>query len=236
MDLEIIYQDKNLAAINKPAGLLTHPTAAAGEEKEKTLTDLLIKKFPEIKNVGDDPKTRPGVVHRLDKDTSGIIVIARNQEYFEYLKNLFQTKDIQKTYLALAFGKITPKTGVIEKSISLKPGTTKRTVYEGKMEKPAVTHYKVLRVYEKYDDKYSLVEIKPKTGRTHQIRVHLASIGHPLVGDSLYGNKNNPFGLHRQFLHAQALEFSLPEGARLRLEADLPEDLQKIVDILESNY
>ena len=251
--LEIIYQDKNLIAVNKPAGLLVHPTATSAE---KTLTDWLIKKYPEIKNVGDDPKNRPGIVHRLDKDTSGIIVIARNQKYFDYLKNLFQEHKIKKTYLALVWGAVKNKTGIIEKPIFLKPGTTKRTVHKGKMEKPAVTEYEVLKFFNPYKSAihphksatFSYLKVIPKTGRTHQIRVHLASIGHPVVGDSLYGpkkpdlrlpavsgvepSKGIPFKLDRQFLHAKSLEFNLSEKQRIKLEADLPQELQKILDFL----
>ncbi len=246
LKLEIIYQDKNLVAINKPAGLLVHPTA---NSNEKTLSDWLAKKYPEIKKVGDDPKNRPGIVHRLDKDTSGIIIIPRNQKYFEYLKNLFQEHKIKKTYLTLVWGEIKNKKGVIEKPISLKPGTTKRTVLKGKMEKPAVTEYEVLRNYilqttdkKQKQEVFSLVKVTPRTGRTHQIRVHFASIGHPVIGDSLYGpkklalslSKGIPFKLNRQFLHAKSLEFNLSEKHRIKMEADLPKELQKIVDKLEN--
>jgi len=236
--IEILYQDKNLIAINKPAGLLVHPTAT---NTEKTLTDWLIKKYPEIKNVGDDPKNRPGIVHRLDKDTSGIIIVPRNQKYFEYLKNLFQEHKIKKTYLALVWNEIKNKKGVIEKPISLKPGTTKRTVFKGKMEKPAITEYELVKNYI-YPRKFmpnqhkfttfSLLKIFPKTGRTHQIRVHLASIGHPVVGDSLYGPKKNPLGLKKHFLHAKSLEFNLSENRRIKIEADLPKELEKVLDFL----
>ena len=225
--IEILYQDKNLIAVNKPARLLVHPTTAG---KEKTLSDWLVKKYPEIKKVGDDPKNRPGIVHRLDKDTSGIIIVPRNQKYFEYLKNLFQERKIKKTYLALVYGEIKNKKGVIEKPISLKPGTTKRTVFKGKMEKPAVTEYEVLKFFHPHKSAtFSLLKVIPKTGRTHQIRVHLASIGHPIVGDSLYGPKKNPLGLERQFLHAKSLEFNLSEKHRIKLEADLPQELNNVL-------
>jgi len=263
--IEILYQDKDLIAVNKPAGLLVHPvrgrlaesaaSAASGRlssngvhptatNTEKTLSAWLIKKYPEIKNVGDDPKNRPGIVHRLDKDTSGIIVIPRNQKYFEYLKNLFQEHKIKKTYLALVWGEIKNKKGVIEKPISLKPGTTKRTVFKGKMEKPAVTEYEVIKTfsYPRKPVTFSLLKVLPRTGRTHQIRVHLASIGHPIVGDSLYGSKKLalslskgiPFKLDRQFLHAKSLEFNLSENRRIKIEAGLPKELQKIVDKFEN--
>lgn len=239
-----IYEDKNFLAVYKPAGMLVHPAAANRKaqiaKRELTLTDWLVKNYPEIKKVGDLPagrqvtQIRPGIVHRLDRETSGVILIARNQKYFEYLKNLFQTRQIKKTYLALIWGKVEPKMGVIEKPIRLKSGTIKRTVWQGKMEKEAITEYKVikflkLKINKEKEQIFSLVKVMPKTGRTHQIRVHLASIGHPIVGDSLYGPKNNPFNLKRQFLHAESLEFSTANGKRIKIEAGLPKELQNII-------
>ena len=262
-----IYEDKNFLAVYKPAGLLVHALKTknsrlrrsfGGQVKlkadESTLVDWLIRKYPEIKTVGDDPKIRPGIVHRLDKDTSGVLLVARNQKYFEYLKNLFQTRQIKKTYLALVYGKLEPKVGVIKKPIRLKSGTTKRTVWQGKMEKEAITEYKVLKYFVKTrintdmnTDKYgcdiginsrsnpyksatfSLLKVIQKTGRTHQIRVHLASVGHPIVGDALYGQKRNPFNLERLFLHAESLEFSLENGRRIKIETGLPEELKFIL-------
>ena len=239
MDLKIIYEDKNFLAVNKPAGVLVHSIKDSRfkiqDSKEETLVDWLLNKYPEIKNVGDDPKTRPGIVHRLDKDTSGVILIARNQKYFEYLKKLFspygiQGKQIKKTYLALVWGEIKQKIGEIIKPISLKSGGVKRTVWKGKMEKEAITEYKVKKIVKNEEGKvFSLVEVMPKTGRTHQIRIHLASIGHPIVGDSLYGSKTNPFNLERQFLHAESLEFPIEEGRMIKIEAELPEDLQNVL-------
>lgn len=204
----------------------------------------MAEKYPEIKNVGDSSvssgqaKNRPGIVHRLDRDTSGVILIARNQRYFEYLKKLFQNHLVQKNYLALVFGKLKNEKGIIEKPISLKAGTTKRTVHGGKMTKEAITEYKVIKTYEFINEKgnakyFSLLRVMPRTGRTHQIRIHLASIGHSIVGDSLYGAKENSFGLKRQFLHAESVEFATEEGKRMKIEAELPEDLKIILDSLE---
>jgi len=229
MDL-VIYEDENFIAVNKPAGLLVHKTA---NFKEPTLVDILIKKYPEIKKVGDDPKWRPGIVHRLDKDTSGIIIVARKQDFFDYFKSLLQKHEVKKNYLALAHGKVKPKTGFIKKPIGLKAGTTARTVYKGKLLKEAITFYKVLKYFQ-YDNLFfSLLDLSPQTGRTHQLRVHLASLGYPLVGDQLYGRCKNPWNLKRQFLHAQSLEFSLPNHTRLKIEADLPKELQSIIDNLK---
>jgi len=232
MNLEIIYETPDFLVINKPAGVLVH--GIEGHDSSKTLVDWLLKKYPEVKNVGDAPEIRPGIVHRLDKDTSGVILICRNQNFFKYAKNLFQEHKIQKKYLALTWGMISPKKGIIEKSIRIKNGTIKRTVWRGKGEKEAITEYEVIKSI-KYkvssikEEIFSLVEVMPKTGRTHQIRVHLASIGHPIVGDSLYGPKENPFGLKRQFLHAESLEFNLINGSRIKIEAELPDDLKNVI-------
>jgi 23S rRNA pseudouridine1911/1915/1917 synthase len=226
--VEIVYEDNDVIAINKPAGLLVHKTRVS---QEPTLVDWLLKNFPEIKNVGDDPTTRPGIVHRLDKETSGIMIIARNQKAFEYLKKLFQTRQIKKTYLALVWGKVKEKTGVIEKPLGIKSGTLKRIV-SGKvrMVKEAKTVYKVIKFIKLKDEDLTLLEVEPLTGRTHQIRAHLASIGHPVVGDTLYGKKPAPVGLARQFLHAESLELTLPSGSRIKIVADLPEDLGKFLE------
>jgi len=242
-EIHIIYEDKNFLAVYKPAGVLTHPTAANRKaqiaQREPTLTDWLVKNYPEIKKVGDDPKTRPGIVHRLDKDTSGVILVARNQKYFNYLKHLFQSHQIKKTYLALVYGELKPKTGVIKEPIRLKSGTIKRTIWKGKMEKQAITEYKVLKYFktrintdrktDKHGYNFTLLRVMPKTGRTHQIRVHLASIGHPIVGDTLYGPKQAPLDLKRLFLHAESLEFSTVEGSRIKIEAALPEELKIVL-------
>ena len=239
--VSLIYEDKDFIAVSKPAGLLVHKVR---EDNEPTLVDWVLGRYPEVAKVGDPPTSsgqvdllRPGIVHRLDKDTSGIILIPRNQEYFEYLKKLFQEHKIRKNYLALVYGKLEPKTGIIDKPIALKSGTTKRTVWEGKMEKEAVTEYEVQK-YFKSDSAlsksnkepfFTLVKVMPKTGRTHQIRIHLASVGHPIVGDSLYGPKTNPFNLNRQFLHAESLEWTTLDGHRMKIECELPDDLQKII-------
>lgn len=236
---KIIYEDKNFIAVDKPAGMLTHPIN--DKDKELTLVNFIVEKYPEIKNVGDQPEIRPGIVHRLDKDTSGVILVARNQKYFEYLKNLFQTRQIKKTYLALVSGKLEPRQGIIEKPISFKTGSVKRTTWKGKNTKPAITEYKVKEYFIFDGQDYSLVEVFPKTGRTHQIRIHFLSIGHPIVGDQLYGSKkiNSPadesFNLNRQFLHAQSLEFTTEDGQRIKIEADLPDELKKIIDSLSNN-
>ena len=228
MNISIIYQDSDIVAINKPAGIAVHKGVA---EKGKTLADWLAEKFPEIKKVGDEPKVRPGIVHRLDKDTSGVLVAARNQKTFEFLKYLFQSRNIIKKYLVLVEGDLKNDKGIINLPISRSRSDFRKKLASERARgesREAVTEYKVL---EKFPD-YTLVEAYPKTGRTHQIRVHFKAIGHPVVCDSLYGGKRMtcPHGLKRHFLHANFLEFTTLSGIRLKLEADLPADLSKVLE------
>jgi 23S rRNA pseudouridine1911/1915/1917 synthase len=231
MKIPVIYSDRDLLVVNKPAGILMHGIAHA-KSGEDTLADWLLKNYPEVRAVGDDPINRPGIVHRLDKETSGVVLVARNQRTFDYLKSLFQNHLIQKTYLALVYGKLSDKQGVINKPIGIKSGSVKRSVLSSKMRKSAITEYRV-KDYLTIDGKeYSLAEVTPKTGRTHQIRVHLASIGHPVMGDKLYGGKRGKLeGLNRQFLHAQSIEFTAPSGERLKFEAELPKELGIYLDL-----
>jgi len=241
--LDVVYEDEDVVVLNKPAGISVHPSI---NEPKGTLVDALIVKYPEIKNVGEDP-IRPGIVHRLDKDTSGLLVVARNQKAFEFLKKEWQSGQVVKKYLALVWGRPKEKGEIISElarsskdfrrrmvvnparlnSRSGGPGKNKDKKITGKL---AVTEYKIVKKYKEF----SLVEVRPKTGRMHQIRVHMASIGHPVAGDKIYGSKGkNPKGLTRQFLHAIYLSFSLPSGKKLALEADLPEDLRAFLTKLE---
>ncbi len=232
-DIKIIYESPDYIVVDKPAGVLMHKVRIKGgkQREESTLADWAVACYPEIKKVGDDPETRPGIVHRIDKETSGVVVIARTQEYFEYLKNLFGKKNMAKKYLALVHGKLDNDKGVIEKPIGIKSGTVKRTVYGGKMVKEAITDYKVIKKY----DEHTLLEARPKTGRTHQIRVHLASIGHPIVGDKLYGGKKEKksfLAAERQCLHAAELEFKARAGELVTFVSPLPDDLTNILNQL----
>ncbi len=228
---EIIHSDQSLAVINKPAGLLVH-SSSYQKTKEPTLVDWLLKKFPEIKKVGDETEYRPGIVHRLDKETSGVMLVPLTQEKFFYLKKLFQEKGVKKTYLAIVRGWLKEPKGIIEKSIGIKSGTTKRTVYSSKMVKEAVTEYELVRNFENNGEKLALVKVYPKTGRTHQIRVHMAYIGHPVIGDTLYGGKENSKLAPRQMLHCFSLEFSKESGQKVRYEAEPPEDFKAIVGVI----
>ena len=232
-EIKIIYESPDYIVVDKPEGLLMHKVRIKGgkQREEDTLADWMVAHYPEIKKVGDDPETRPGIVHRIDKETSGVVVVARNQEYFEYLKNLFSKKNMAKKYLALVYGKLDSNKGVIEKPIGIKSGTIKRTVHGGKMIKEATTNYKVIKKY----DEYTLLEASPKTGRTHQIRVHLASIGHPIVGDKLYGGKKEKKSLltaKRQFLHASELEFEAKAGELVTFISPVPQDLANLLSNL----
>ena len=231
-NLEIIYEDRDIIAVNKPAGMMVH--GVAGKiSKEPTLADILVEKYPEMRTVGDEPMLRPGIVHRLDKDTSGVMVVARNQRSFEYLKSLFKERDMRKTYVAIVSGVPKPDRGVIDRPIGIQNGTTKRSVRSVKMAKPAITEYEVVKTALAEDGsggerQFTFLSVHPKTGRTHQIRVHLASIGHPIVGDALYGPKKQPPWAQRLMLHAASLEFSDGAGGRLRFDAVVPREFETI--------
>ena len=231
--ISIVYEDKDFMVINKPAGIITHPKNI--DDKQPSLSDWVNQNYPELRNVGEpfdasgSPFPRHGIVHRLDKDTSGLIIIAKNIESFEYFKNLFQSRSIQKVYLALVMGHPKDTSGTINAPLG-RIGMKRTTQLIGKKlidGKEAVTEYKVVKKYKKY----SLLEVTPKTGRTHQIRVHLKSIGCPIVGDPIYGLKETK--VPRLFLHATKLSFSAPDGKALTLETDIPEDLDSFLKTLE---
>ena len=235
--LDVIYEDDDVIVVNKRPGISVHPSA---NEPSGTLANALIARYPELSGVGD-PSTssgqenlRPGMVHRLDKDTSGILVVARNQKTFEFLKKEWQEGKVIKKYLALVWGRPKEKGEIVSELARSPKDFWKRTVVKpGKKAlagKLAITEYKVVDKFKEY----SLIEVYPKTGRTHQIRVHMASLGHPVAGDKTYGQgKKIPEGLGRQFLHAFYLSFSLPSGKKLALEADLPEDLSAVLTKME---
>lgn len=220
----VVYEEKDFLAVYKPSGLLTHPVnLRTASFKEPALTDWLLKRYPELAEVGDDPEWRPGIVHRLDRATSGVLLVPRNQKYFQYLKPLFQKGEIKKTYLALVFGDLHAKRGEIRKPIGIGKGL-KRSVRSEKMLKEAVTLYEVLEFKKIEGEIFTLLKVMPQTGRTHQIRVHMASIHHPVVGDPLYGRKREPGWVNRLMLHALSLEWTTEDGKRMRVEADPPPD------------
>ncbi len=238
MEPTVIYKESDFLVINKPAGLIVHGTKTSpGNDPfaEPSVAAWAVKNYPEIATVGDDPATRPGIVHRLDRDTSGVMVIPRTQEAFLFFKNLFQTKEIHKTYIALVYGIPRDKVGVLDKPIGLNSGSTKRTTFvkNAKMVKDATTKYKVEASFNLRGVPVSIIRAEPLTGRTHQIRVHFASIGCPVVGDTLYGPKLQAIKISRQFLHADSIEFPTPRGNRMTISADLPKEL---CDLVEANY
>lgn len=245
--MKIIYEDKNLAVLDKPAGILVHPTEA---NEHNTIVDFIIDRFPVIKKYDWPDKTRPGIVHRLDKDTSGLILIAKNTDTQKFLQDQFKEHKIQKKYLALVLGKVEPKEGIIKTQISRdqKNRTTQKTTYfsyswQKQKSRFAKTHYKVLQYFSSYKPALSkfeglratryttLLELQPKTGRMHQLRIHCQHLGYPIIGDQKYFTKESKkisqeLNLSRQFLHAQKLEFKLPGGKIKIVESELPEDLK----------
>lgn len=241
-DLKIIYEDKDILAVNKPAGINVHPD---NNYKKISIIQQILEICPEIKNASED-KSRPGVVHRLDRDTSGVLILAKNKDSFEYLKNLFKTRMVKKTYITLLAGKLGKKTGergIIELPIARSVKNPLLRAAKGKTRgelKPALTEYKILKFYgTRSTVEFTLVEAYPKTGRTHQIRAHFKALNHPVAGDALYGNKKineelKKIGLARQALHAAGIEFTSISGMRIKIEADPPDDLRSILEKLES--
>lgn len=228
----IISQTKDYVLINKPAGLVVHPD---GKTKEETLCDFLIKNFPGIENVGEPLKLsngtiipRPGIVHRLDRDTSGIMLVALNQESFEYYKKQFQDRAIRKTYHAFIYGNLKEERGVINVPIGRSRNDFRQwqagDKARGEM-REAITEFFVLG--RATDKSVTFVEVKPKTGRTHQIRVHFKYIFHPLVADNLYApGRDNQLGFNRLALHSKELEFVDKEGKIVKANAPYPEDFE----------
>lgn len=222
--LDIVYEDDDLLVINKPAGIPVHPGPGHASD---TLVNAVLAHCPDLPGIKGT--VRPGVVHRLDKETSGLIIFAKNDRALAYLQQQFKSRKVKKEYVALVGGKISPRQGIIEGPIGRDPGYRQRmAVVAGGRE--ARTAYEVVR----YLDNYTLVAARPETGRTHQIRVHFAAAGHPVAGDALYGSSNPLFP--RLFLHASALRFHLPSTGEFReFQADLPADLKNALDRLSSS-
>ena len=227
--LDILYEDDDLLVLNKPPGISVHPSL---HESSGTLVDALLSYFPELRGVGEDP-VRPGIVHRLDKDTSGVLVIAKNQETFVELKELFRSRKIEKQYIAIVEGRVKAPRGTITLPIGrigMRRGVDGPGRPLGKV-REAITNFVVRR---RFRDA-TLLTLRPKTGRMHQLRVHLAAIGHPVLGDKLYGGKHTSLRASRQMLHASSLTLSRRNGKRYTFEADPPEDFQETLGTLEEN-
>jgi 23S rRNA pseudouridine1911/1915/1917 synthase len=232
--LEILKKEKDYLVINKPSGLIVH---SDGRSEEETLCDILVKQYPEIENVGEPliiegkEIKRPGIVHRLDKETSGVMLVARTDEGFEFLKNKFKNREIEKTYHAFVWGNIKEDNGLIDEPIGRSKKDFRRwfagSKARGKL-REAVTEYKVLKRIE--NKEITFVEAKPKTGRTHQIRVHFKHMYNPLVGDMLYGSREYALGFNRLALHARSISFIDKKSDKVEYIAEYPIDFIKALD------
>ena len=247
--LSIVYEDADLIVVDKPAGLVVHPAAG---HAHGTLVNALLAYVPDLKGIGGE--TRPGIVHRLDKDTSGLIVVAKHDLAHRELQRQFKERSVRKVYVALVEGRLEPAQGLIDAAIARDRIHRKRMAVtpDGR---PARTRYKVVRYLSYAHDapggvdaparkskqaasgtpSFSLVEAYPETGRTHQIRVHFAWLGHPLVGDRVYGRRKPTLPLERHFLHAAGLTFRLPStGEERSFGSPLPEDLEGVLQRMEN--
>jgi len=234
MDIKIIYEDDGVLVVNKPAGLIVFPEGEALKSGEKTLIDELVEKYPKLKDVGDAP--RYGIVHRLDKDTSGVLLVGKTAEALKFLQNQFINRGVEKKYVCLVEGVMEKDSDTLKTLVARAKGDPrKQRVYSPlnapKSAREAITEYKVLQRFKDY----TLLEVEIKTGRKHQIRCHLSYLKHPIVGDKLYSFKNSktPAGLVRQFLHSAYLRIQLPSEEIKEFRSDLPEDLQKVLDNLK---
>jgi 23S rRNA pseudouridine1911/1915/1917 synthase len=260
--LDVVYEDADLAVINKPAGMMVHAGSGANDEARNrgTLVNALLHRFQALSSTGGP--LRPGIVHRLDKDTSGLIVVAKNDRAHAALGEMFASRRVKKTYIALVEGEVKRDKGTINAAVSRDPvrRTRMTTLTSGQPNenaRSAVSHYEVMRRLANRFGKFTLVRVRIETGRTHQIRVHMASLGHPVVGDTLYGGAGQLTDQHalqaapsraarrnaeperlklgRNFLHAARIEFAHPRtGKQLELEAPLPAELEDFLCRLES--
>ena len=226
ISLNIIYEDDDIAVINKPQGLTVHP---APGNYTGTLVNGLLFHFGKMSDIGGN--IRPGIVHRIDKDTSGLLVVAKTNVAHLSLAKQISTKECKRRYIALVEGVVKQDSGTIDEPIGRSPSDRKKmaVVLNGR---PAVTHYKVIERF----NNYTLMQFDLETGRTHQIRVHSKFIGHPIVGDKTYGYKNQKFDLNGQLLHAKRLEFTHPTTKKhMVFEVDLPDYFQKILKVLKNS-
>jgi 23S rRNA pseudouridine1911/1915/1917 synthase len=224
LPLEVVYEDDDLLVINKAAGMVVHPAPGHSED---TLVNALLAYYPQIQSSETDQ--RPGIVHRLDRDTSGLLIVAKHPRAQAALIEQMQRHAIIKRYLALVEGNVSLDQGSIDAPIGRDPRHRQQMAITATGSREARTHFRVLERFARH----TLLLIQLETGRTHQIRVHLKAIGHPVVGDSTYGSGNVMRGvqLQRQFLHAYQLQFTHPlSGKELQLEAPLPEDLQRVLE------
>jgi len=246
--LEVIYEDDDLAVINKPAGMMVHAGAGATDDARNrgTLVNALLHHFSKLSGVGGE--MRPGIVHRLDKETSGLIVVAKNDEAHRRLQEQFSRREVKKKYIALVQGWLKKDSGTVSANISRDRVRRTRMTTRQPGGRDAVSHYKVLRRIDSAYGKFTLVEVRIDTGRTHQIRVHMSSLGHPVVGDTLYGaarelrrvrghakpGVKSALSLPRNFLHAAELQLAHPRiKAPIALSSPLPGELSTFLDTLD---
>ena len=227
--LDIIYEDEDILVVNKQKGLVVHP--ANGNPDDTLVNAVMAHCKDSLSGIGGE--LRPGIVHRLDKDTSGLLIIAKNDKAHIQMSNQIKNREVKKTYITLVRGTIAENEATINMPIGRSTKDRKKMAVT-KSGKEAVTHFKVLNRYTTDKGSYTLLEIKIDTGRTHQIRVHMAEIGHPVIGDVVYSNGKNEFGVEGQCLHAKRLEFTHPiTGKEMKLEAPLPEYFKNIIEHLE---
>ena len=232
--LQVIADNKEYIVVNKPSGLTIH---GADHIKEITLSDLILKKYPKIKKVGEDP-SRPGIVHRIDKEVSGLVVAAKTQDSFDSLKKQFKERTVEKQYMALVYGKIEKEADIINFPINRASAGHKMAALPATVKgsaniagRKAITEFKIIKNF----INYTLIEVNIKTGRTHQIRVHMAAYGHPIVGDNLYSTKktreqNKKLELGRIFLFANKLSFNDLTGESREFKINMPEELEKFLE------
>lgn len=258
MDIEILYEDKDLMVLNKPAGFAVHSDGK--NKKEKTVADWILENYPKLEKVGEPMEveykgeqikiSRPGIVHRLDKETSGALIVAKNQKTFLFLKEQFQKHKVKKSYRAFVYGFVTDpkaslatgKKGIINAPIGRSPNDIRAyTAGRGAKDpvRESITEYVILKKFsdakneediKKQEHQFTYIEVYPKTGRTHQIRVHMRYINHPVVSDPIYkGSKEKALGMNRLALHAHSITFILQNGEQKTVESPLPVDFKKVI-------
>jgi 23S rRNA pseudouridine1911/1915/1917 synthase len=235
--LEVIYEDQWIIIINKPAGLMVHPGAG---KTDGTLVNALLSRYPQIKDIGDP--ARPGIVHRLDKMTSGVMVVARSSDSHEILTNAFKTHEHHRVYMALCYGHMPQMQGTIETFMKRNPRDRKRMTSRADTGRKAITHWEVIKQW----NGFSLLQLTLQTGRTHQIRVHLSDMGHPIVGDAQYGGRKRANSIEdpllqsyiktqsRQMLHAYILGIKHPiTKSPLEFKSEMPDDMNGVIRMLD---
>ena len=247
MKIKILYEDEYILALDKPSGLMVHTD---GRSKEPTLVDWINENYPDLSKVGElqtlqngEVVKRPGIVHRLDKDTSGVIVVTKTKEAHQFLKEQFQNRKVEKIYNAVVWGNFEEKEGIINKPIGRNASDFRKWSAEhgarGDL-REAITGYKVLIQGENKEEKFAYLEIQPKTGRTHQIRVHLKSISHPVVCDKLYAsnkvcNKEKCLSFNRLALHAFSIKLELPNHTHITIESPLVVEFENAKSLLKKD-